>query len=158
MKKVHKQIEISSDKNPHKKYKVTFYSDFTVKCSCPHAIFRKAICKHIIKAEIILGFGNRGLADIDDTDDISNVVLPTIVSCNTLTPLYNIEKNEIHIPNISDVDIHMEASICFVMLSYGYSFKEIKEIRNLNGSWGLDVINKWVSLYGIKKLNPESKL
>jgi len=46
-KNVTKQWAISSYTNPHKQYTVTLYKNMSWACSCPHWVYRKAICKHI---------------------------------------------------------------------------------------------------------------
>ena len=42
---------IPSHSDPNKTYKVVLSPDGHYSCSCPHHVFRKAICKHIIDVQ-----------------------------------------------------------------------------------------------------------
>ena len=103
MKKVLKQIDINSSRDTGKVYKVTFYSDSNVKCSCPHSIYRNAICKHIIKASEYLNISFSGIADPDDSVSISSK--PPVVVKNILVPTFNEELAEIQIPENESNDV-----------------------------------------------------
>lgn len=53
-----KKWEVFSFTDPNRKYIVSLYADGTWACSCPHHIYRKAICKHINFVKIEVSAGN----------------------------------------------------------------------------------------------------
>ena len=82
---------------------------------------------------------------------------PKYVLAMVRKPIYKKETNELLVPLIGIPDANMmEATICYYMLKYGYSWKEVKEIRgHLPPSWTKSAVIAHVEKHG-EACHPES--
>jgi len=101
-------------------------------CSCPVWIYRRRECHHIK--------GSPG----------EEIKKPEYVLAQVSKPTFDEKSNRLLIPLIGMPDAHMmEATICHYMLKYGYSMREIREIRHhLPASWTIKAINLHVKTHG----------
>jgi len=110
-------------------------------CSCPAWKFHRIECKHIIRVKL-----NPDLYEIEKP-----LKKPEYVLAMVEKPTYKEKENKLLIPliRIEPYDYKMEALICYTMAKYGYLWKEIKEIRNLNPVWTLKKVNEIVKYCNI---------
>lgn len=79
-------------------------------------------------------------------------MLPNVLPANTPYPHYCQISNVIKFPLISidSFDVWMEASICSIMLKYGYTIKKVREIRRLPNVWTKKAISSYIKNKGIR--------
>jgi hypothetical protein len=107
-------------------------------CSCPIWKFKRQECHHIIQVK------NNPEKNIKE-----GTTRPAYVLARVFKPTYKSETNELWIPLIAIPDANMmEATICFYLLKYGYSFSEIKDLRRLPSSWTKDAIIDHIQTHG----------
>jgi len=116
-------------------------------CSCPVWKFRRQECHHIVLIK------NNGGEEAPAKEK------PGYVLAAALKPIYKEETNELLIPLIGIPDANMmEATICFYMMKYGYSWSEVKEIRgHLPPSWTKKAVIAHVERHG-EACHPKSFL
>lgn len=111
-------------------------------CSCPVWKFRRQECHHIKAVK------NGQFKD-------GEIKKPEYRLAKVYTPTFDEKKNELLIPLVAFGEVNMEATICFLMLEYGYSMSEIKEIRRLPSGWTAKAIQNHIETYG-KTVYPEN--
>ena len=130
-----KKWKVKSE-NSNRVYVVSLSDKGKWGCSCPAWIFNRIECKHIIRVKLN-----------PDRYEVENPVKkPEYTLANVEKPTYREKENKLLIPliRIEPYDYKMEALICYTMAKYGYLWKEIKEIRNLNPFWTLKKVNEIV--------------
>lgn len=86
-------------------------------CSCPAWVFKRLECRHIL----LVHAGAIG-------ESITQ--RPEYILAAVRKPIYDEKENKLYVPLIGLPDAHcMEATICFYLLKYGYTWSEIKELR-----------------------------
>ena len=128
--------------NSNRKYTVSLSDEDTWGCSCPAWKFNRIECKHIIRVKL----NPERYEEIED-----QLPKPEYVLAMVDKPTFKEKENKLLIPliRIEPYDYKMEALICYTMAKYGYLWKEIKEIRNLNPVWTLKKVNEIVKYYNI---------
>jgi len=106
-------------------------------CSCPVWKFRRQECHHIKQVKMGLGV------------EAQKVEKPKYVLAKVLKPTYKKETNELLIPLVGIPDaMMMEATICYNLLKYGYSMREIREIRHIPNEWTAKSIINHIETHG----------
>jgi len=106
-------------------------------CSCPVWKFRRQECHHIKQVKLLGG------------NEIETDLKPEYILAKVLKP--QLKDGKILCPLITIGDIHMEATIDFFMMKYGYSFSEVKERRHLPNSWTKKAVLDYIDKYGMKE-------
>lgn len=86
-------------------------------CSCPRWKFKREECHHILQVKAGLGTEENGSAKQRPEYVLAHVSRPMLKDGRLLIPLL--------VPG----DTHMAATICYAMLTNGYSWAEVKELR-----------------------------
>jgi len=113
-------------------------------CSCPAWKFQRLPfaerlpCHHI---RIVMQNGG---------EQITNKQKPEYVLAQVLKPVYKKKENKLLVPLIEFGDPRlMEATICYYMLKYGYSWIEVKEIRgHIPHDWTKSAVIAHVERHG----------
>ena len=106
-------------------------------CSCPVWKFRRQECHHIKQVKMGLGV------------EAQKIEKPKYVLAKVLKPTYKKETNELLIPLVGIPDaMMMEATICYNLLKYGYSMREIREIRHIPDKWTAKSIINYIKTHG----------
>ena len=131
-----KKWHIKSESS-NREYVVSLSDENTWGCSCPAWKFRRQECKHIIRVRL----NPERYKEVED-----QLSKPEYVLANVEKPIYKEKENKLLIPliRIEPYDYKMEALICYNMAKYGYLWKEIKEMRNLNPVWTLTKVKNIV--------------
>ena len=118
-------------------YVVSLSDKNTWGCSCPAWKFRRQECKHIIRVKL-------NPERYKETEE--QLSRPAYVLARVEKPTYDKKNNRLLIPliRIEPYDVRMEALICYTMAKYGYKWKEIIEIRNLNSNWTLAKVKRYI--------------
>lgn len=118
-------------------YVVSLSDKNTWGCSCPAWKFRRQECKHIIRVKL-------NPERYKETEE--QLSRPAYVLARVEKPTYDQKNNRLLIPliRIEPYDVRMEALICYTMAKYGYKWKEIIEIRNLNSNWTLAKVKRYI--------------
>jgi hypothetical protein len=140
----HWQVPSSSD--PDKTYTVAVDKDGNYACSCPHWKFRRQECHHIRRVKAGEG-----------TEKILKP-LPTIVFACVWKPTYKPETNELHVPLVAIGDTHMEATICYYLLKYGYSMGQVRKIRHIPQQWTAKAIKAYIETHGEAERDPRPNI
>lgn len=130
-----KKWKVKSE-NSNRVYVVSLSDKDEWGCTCPAWIFNRIECKHIIRVKL----------NPDRYKVEKPVEKPEYILANVDKPIYKEKENKLLIPliRIEPYDYKMEALICYNMAKYGYLWKEIKEIRNLNPIWTLTKVKEIV--------------
>lgn len=125
-------------------YVVALTRDGEWQCSCPHWKFRRPEggCKHIRRVKAGEG-----------TEKILKP-LPEIVFARVWKPKYKPETNELYVPLVAIGDTHMEATICYYLLKYGYSMGQVREMRHIPQQWTAKAIKAYVETNGEAERDP----
>ena len=117
---------------------VSLSDEGTWGCSCPVWKFRRQECHHI---KLVKNGGGSPEEEVKK---------PEYVLAQVRKPTFDQENNRLLVPLIGVPDAHMmEATICHYMLKYGYSMREIREIRHhIPASWTIKAINLHVKVHG----------
>jgi hypothetical protein len=108
-------------------------------CSCPVWKFKRVECHHIIRVK-----ANGG-------QEFSLKPRPQYVLAQVLKPRYDEARNTLLIPLVvPGGSVGMEATICYYLMKYGYSFKEVRELRGfcVPASWTKEAIFAHVAKHG----------
>lgn len=112
-------------------------------CSCPAWKFQglpfaeRVACHHIVEVQ-----RNGG-------EELTKKSKPKYVLAVVLKPIYKEKKNELFVPLVAIPDLNMmEATICYYLLKYGYSWQEVKELRNIPYQWTKRAVLSHVERYG----------
>ena len=127
---------IVESENGNSKYAVSLSDKNEWGCSCPAWKFRRQECKHIVRVKL----------NPERYESEKELSKPKYVLANVEKPTYKKRGNKLLIPliRIEPYDIEMEALICYTMAKYGYLWKEIAEIRNLNPAWTLTKVKNYI--------------
>jgi len=137
---------IIESENGNGRYTVSLSDQKEWGCSCPAWKFKRLECKHIIRVKL----SPERYEEVED-----QLPKPEYVLAMVDKPTYKEEENKLLIPliRIEPYDVKMEALICYTMAKYGYKWKEIQEIRNLNPIWTLTKVKNYIE--GVK-INEEN--
>lgn len=130
-----KKWKVKSESS-NREYVVSLSDEDTWGCSCPAWKFNRIECKHIIRVKL-----NPDLYEPENPVEKPEYILAMVDK-----PTFKKKENKLLIPliRIEPYDYKMEALICYDMARYGYLWKEIKEIRNLNPIWTLTKVKEIV--------------
>ena len=118
------------------RYTVSLARDGTYSCSCPHWIYRRETCKHINK---IMSESHESIKHTDGKPKYVIVDKPT----------YDAESHTLFLPLVPQPDtIGMEVTICYHLLNFGFSMKEIRELRTIPDDWTEEAIKKYIERNG----------
>lgn len=107
-------------------------------CSCPIWKFQRKECKHIAE---IKATGGRNAAVKER---------PEYVLAKVYKPTYDAASNRLLVPLVpfGAEGVHMEATICWAMLRYGWSWAEIQKIRLLPREWTVQAVKDYIDDHG----------
>ena len=82
---------------------------------------------------------------------------PDYVLAKVYTPRYEPDKNRLLIPLVHIPDkAMMEPTICYTLLQFGYTMKEVRQIRRIPREWTAKAIRDHVKTYG-RAVYPETE-
>jgi len=131
-----KKWEVNSSSG-NGKYIVSLSEKGVWGCSCPVWKFKRQECHHIKQIKLT-----------DPKPNQKPKERPEYILARVKKPILKEEENKLLIPLVAVGDIWMEATICFYMLKYGYSWSEIKEKRHLPESWTRKAVLNYIEEYG----------
>lgn len=137
-----KRWQVPSESDPDKTYTVAVDANGNYGCSCPVWKFRRIECHHIRRVKTGGGMEKK-LAP-----------LPNVVFARVWKPKYKPEINELHIPLVRIGDTHMEVTICYYLLKYGYSMVQIREMRHIPNQWTAKAIRAYIETHGEAERDP----
>jgi len=105
-------------------------------CSCPVWIYRRQVCHHIRQIQML---------------NQNEMPRPEYVLAACHKVIYKPEEDKLYVPLVRIGDTGMEATICYNLLKYGYSWGEVKEIRhNIPKDWTASKVMEYVEIFGEK--------
>jgi len=120
-----------------KEYTVALDKDGNYGCSCPAWKFRRQECHHI------------KLVKMGGGKPTTRPQRPRYVLAQVNKPTYKPDTFELLIPLVAIPDVMMmEATICFYMLKYGYSMREVREARHIPAQWTVAAIFAHIERHG----------
>jgi len=129
-----------------KTYTVAVDANGNYGCSCPAWKFRRIECHHIRRVKTGGGMEKK-LAP-----------LPNVVFACVWKPKYKPETNELYVPLVAIGDTHMEATICYYLLKYGYSMVQVREMRHIPNQWTAKAIRAYIETHGEAERDPRPNL
>jgi len=125
-------------------------------CSCPAWKFRKQECSHIQYIKSTKPNSNKGWAKTahqPEPKEVIKITKPNLMPANVLRPIYKRRENTIYYPlvPIYPSDTHMEATICYFLSKYGFSWSEVQTQRHLPNSWTKRAVTAYIQEYGMKR-------
>lgn len=141
-----KKWKVPSFSGSDKIYTVSVAIDGTTwGCSCWSWIKNKSKdCKHIIDVKNY---------PRDPTEIVTINRVTVIPTMDVVEPIYDKQDKRIYVPLVSmdPFDVHMEATICYFLITQGFTIKMIREIRSLSPKWTKKSIVDMIKSKGMKK-------